>query len=204
MPSANQAVKAIFFDRDGVINDLIFNPKTGEFESPHHLKDLKMISGAAHAMKAAQDKGFEIFIVSNQPSYAKGKTTLEEIKRIALSVMENLEAEGVSVRDSFYCYHHPRGILPEWTMLCECRKPSPFFLKMAAEQYVLDLGSSWMIGDQDTDIECGKLAGCQTILIENPDSEKKRGQKNEQDIAKAKPDHKVKNLAEAVKIILET
>ena len=187
--------KAIFFDRDGVINNLIFNPKTGEYESPHEPEDLEIISGALETIKTLSDKGYQIFVISNQPSYAKGKTTLEKIKEIQQKLKTQIEDCGINIREYYYCYHHPDGIVPEYTGECKCRKPKPFFIKKAEKDYDLDLSNSWMIGDQDSDIECGKNAGVKTILIINKDSGKKRGQ--------VSPDYSVIGLSEIINLILK-
>ena len=84
--------------------------------------------------------------------------------------------------------------MPEYSFVCECRKPKPYFLLKAARDYGIDLENSWMIGDRDTDIECGKAAGTRTILIEEPHSSGSRGSSN--------PDFRAANLKDAVTIIL--
>ena len=106
-----------------------------------------------------------------------------------------MKSQGIHFREYYYCYHHPDGIIPEYSSECVCRKPKPFFLFKAEEDYNIELGNSWMVGDVDTDIECGKAAGTKTILIEEPLSVKKR--------RKSQPDYRVKNLKEAVNIILQ-
>ena len=167
-------MRAIFIDRDGVLNELVLNPKNGEHESPHEPDDLRMIAGAAEAAKRLQDAGFALFIVSNQPSYAKGKTTLEKIHAIAERVQAHLEGASVSIRRAYYCHHHPDGIVPEYSGACRCRKPAPQFLFDARDEFGIDLSASWMIGDQDTDVECGRRAGCRTVGILNPLSAHRR------------------------------
>ena len=182
--------KAAFVDRDGVINELVYNSKTSCYESPHELSDVKILDGVFEGLRMIRDKGFELFIVSNQPSYAKGKVSLEKIKEIAALVATTLTRETIHVRESFYCYHHPNAVLPELAKTCACRKPGTLFLSEAAKRYSLDLHDSWMIGDQDSDILCGANAGCKTVMIENPySSSKRQGQSS--------PDFKVKNLLTA-------
>lgn len=187
--------KAIFFDRDGVINELIFNHKTNEYESPHELKDLKIIQGAFEVIKTFYDNGYFIFIISNQPSFAKGKTTLENIKEIQEKLKNKLEASDIIIKEYYYCYHHPKGIVPEYSGECDCRKPKPFFIQKAEKDYNIDLTQSWIIGDQDSDIECGNNAGVKTILILNEHSHSKRG--------KSSPNHSITNLSESINLILK-
>ena len=186
---------AVFLDRDGVINELVLNPGTGEYEPPHSPEDLVLVPGAIPALLDLQDAGFDLFLVSNQPDYAKGKTTLEQIREVHEKLDRVLKAGGVRFRDYYYCFHHPNGIVPEYSFACECRKPEPYFLLKAAGDYGTDLSSSWMIGDRDTDIRCGKSAGARTILILEPHSAGYRGS--------AGPDYRADTLREAAKIILE-
>lgn len=187
--------RAVFFDRDGVITRLIFNPETGEHESPHVLEDLEFHEYALDAMKKLSDAGYSLFLVSNQPSYAKRKTTLEEIKRIASEVDRVLCKKGLEVKP-YYCFHHPDGVVPEYSFACECRKPKPYFILKARDEFALNLTKSWMIGDRDSDIECGKAANCLTIQVMNPLSVNKQG--------RSVPDFKAKDLKEAVSLVLNT
>lgn len=187
--------RAIFIDRDGVLNELVLNPKNGEHESPHDPADLRMMPGVAEAARRLQDAGFALFIVSNQPSYAKGKTTLENIRAIAECVETHLTAGHVTIARAYYCYHHPEGIVPEYSGACRCRKPKPQFLYDARDEFGIDLAASWMIGDQDTDIECGRRAGCRTVGIANPLSAHRR-------LGAETPTLTARDLAEAAEKIL--
>jgi D-glycero-D-manno-heptose 1,7-bisphosphate phosphatase len=187
--------RAVFLDRDGVLTELALNKATGEHESAHTLDDLRMCPGIAVAAKRLSAERFSLFIVSNQPSYAKGKTSLENIKAIAARAEAFLSAEGVEIARAFYCYHHPKGVVAEFTTECRCRKPKPQMLLDARDQFDLDLSASWMVGDQETDIECGRRAGCRTVLVENPLSAKRRP-------GKETPTLRAKDLADAVDKII--
>ncbi len=188
-------VEAVFLDRDGVLNELVLNPATGEYEPPHRIEDMRLFPYAIECLEKLQDSGYELFLISNQPDYAKGKTTLEALEKVHKKFDQLLTSQGIHFREYYYCFHHPQGIIPEYASECICRKPKPFFLFKAEEDYNIDLGNSWMIGDRDTDIECGKAGGTKTILIEESLSVHKRG--------KSLPDYKTKNLKEAVNIILQ-
>ena len=187
---------AVFLDRDGVINVLVLNPCTGEYEPPYSADDLKLFSGVIRSLRDLQNAGFALFLVSNQPDYAKGKTTLEQIRAVHERLDHFLKSEGILFCDYYYCYHHPGGIVPGYSFSCECRKPKPYFLLKASQDYGIDRDQSWMVGDRDTDIECGKAAGVRTILIKNPQSSGDRDLSN--------PDFTAVNLKEAVRIILHT
>ncbi|MCZ7393721.1 MAG: HAD-IIIA family hydrolase [Candidatus Methanoperedens sp.] len=186
---------AVFLDRDGVLNELVLNPATGEYEPPHRIGDMKLFPYVFECLGKIQNAGYDLFLVSNQPDYAKGKTTLEALEKVHNKFDQLLTSKGIYFKEYYYCYHHPQGIIPEYSYECMCRKPKPFFLFKAEENYNIELGSSWMIGDRDIDIECGKAAGTKTILIEEPLSMNKRGN--------SMPDHKVKDLIEAVEIIIQ-
>ena len=187
--------KAVFLDRDGVINELVFNSKTNEYESPHELKDLELMPDVLPSIKRLFEAGYYIFVISNQPSFAKGKTTLENIKEIQVELKRQIEVHNINIKEYYYCYHHPQGIVPGYSGECDCRKPKPFFINKAKDDYDLDLSDSWIIGDQDSDIECGKNAGIRTILIHNRHSASKRG--------RSRPDYSTNNLFESVNLILK-
>jgi D-glycero-D-manno-heptose 1,7-bisphosphate phosphatase len=184
--------RALFVDRDGVVNDLVFYPSHGEWESPRHVDDLRMRPGAADALREARQAGWELFLLTNQPSFAKGKCPLEDLQAVHQRVVDVLQSEGVVLTESFVCYHHPESRI-EGFGACECRKPSPFFILEAAAKYELDVAASWMAGDQDTDIETGRRAGCRTALIEYEHSQSKRGS--------SRPDIACADLAELVRYI---
>ncbi len=186
--------KAVFIDRDGVINELAFNPNNGEFESPHYTDDFVIFPWVIGALKQLLNFGYKLFLVSNQPSFAKGKTSLENIKAIHNILQDTLSKNGVSFSQYYYCYHHPEGIIPEYTCKCECRKPGTLFVAEAKSKFDIDLSSSWFIGDQDTDILCGINAGLCTIAIENPKSAGRRGS--------IKADYVASDLVKAAEIIL--
>jgi D-glycero-D-manno-heptose 1,7-bisphosphate phosphatase len=156
---------AVFVDRDGVINRNIFNAETGAYESPHRPQDFHLAEGAVPALARLQAAGFRLFLVSNQPSYAKGKTTLAMLEAVHARLVEALNAAGVTFSAFYYCFHHPESELPGYGGPCSCRKPSPFFLFKARNEFGLDLAQSWMVGDRVTDVECGRAAGVHTIRV---------------------------------------
>lgn len=185
--------KAIFLDRDGVINYPVLNPKTNEYEAPFYPEDYQFFPWVIESLLALQELGYKLFVISNQPDYAKGKTTLERLKAIHKKMHQMFIEKNINFSDYFYCYHHPNGIVPEYTIKCECRKPGNLFLKIAKDRFNLDMFNSWMIGDRDSDVFCGQSSSLRTIQILLKESEKNAG--------KSKPDFKVNNLLEAVETI---
>jgi D-glycero-D-manno-heptose 1,7-bisphosphate phosphatase len=185
--------KAIFLDRDGVLNELVLNPATGGYEPPHSPDDLIFFPDVIESLRILQDAGFELFLISNQPDYAKGKTTLKNIHSVHSRFDHILKKGAIHFQEYYYCYHHPNGVVPEYSCICECRKPNPYFILKAALDYNIDLKKSWMIGDRDSDIECGKAAGTRTIMIEELHSSGLRGL--------TRPNNIAANLKGAVMII---
>jgi D-glycero-D-manno-heptose 1,7-bisphosphate phosphatase len=120
------------------------------------------------------DAGFALVGASNQPAAAKGKIALEELLEVQDRVLDLLAAEGVRFDNFRVCLHHPEAVAADLRGPCDCRKPAPGMLLDAARELDLDLPSSWMIGDTDTDVAAGRAAGCRTALIENSASAHKR------------------------------
>ena len=162
--------RALFLDRDGILNDLVYYDSSGEWESPRNLADLMLMPGIIEPLRAFANAGWLLFIITNQPSYAKGKTSKEDL----LEVEREIE-RALPITRGYVCFHHPNAVLDELRVVCDCRKPGAQFLLEAAREYDLDLRASWLVGDQDSDLACGKAAGCQVALIEHPRSAHKRG-----------------------------
>lgn len=167
--------KAVFVDRDGVVNRLVPDPVSGRPESPLHEADVALIEGAADALRQLSEAGWRLVGVSNQPAAAKGLVSLSELEAVHREVLSQLSEAGVSFDDFRLCLHHPEGVVPELSGPCACRKPAPGMLLAAASEGALTLADSWMVGDTDADVEAGRAAGCRTILVEHPDSRHKRG-----------------------------
>ena len=159
--------RAVFLDRDGVINPPVFNPITSDYESPHYPEDYSVYPMVLKALKLLSDSKYHLFIVSNQPSYAKGKISLENLQSIERLLSEYLQENGINIDKYYYCYHHPDGVVEEYTKKCKCRKPGTLFLEDAIEKFDLNAKECWFVGDRDTDVACGKAMGMKTIQIKN-------------------------------------
>jgi D-glycero-D-manno-heptose 1,7-bisphosphate phosphatase len=183
--------RAVFIDRDGVINHHWFNPATGAWESPIHAADFRLRTGVREALRALQAMGYHLFLVSNQPSAAKGKCTLEDLAGVHDAFLAALD--GIAFRDYFYSYSHPKGIVAALDRDHHMRKPNPYFIDTAVARYGLDRRASWMLGDRDTDIEFGRNGGLRTIQIVSSEPDGKAGME--------KPDFRAADLGEAARII---
>lgn len=178
--------RALFLDRDGIVDELVFYDSSGEWEAPRRVEDVRMIQGAAAALQRFADAGWLLFFVTNQPNVAKGKAKREDVEAVHEAVIREL---AVPISRSYLCFHQAEDS-------CGCRKPSPFFLREAAREFDVDLSQSWMVGDQDSDLLCGRAAGCRVALIEHRGSEHKRG--------KVEPDLRVSDLAELATSLIPT
>lgn len=157
--------RAVFLDRDGVINRNVWNPASGAYESPLTADQFELCEGALPAMQRLRSSGYELFLVSNQPNYTKGKASLEMLDSIHERLTHALSGAEIQFAAFYYCLHHPEGMIATHSGQCECRKPSPYFLLKAKEDFGINLKQSWMIGDRISDIECGKAAGTKTVFI---------------------------------------
>lgn len=155
--------RAVFLDRDGVLNRNVWNPETSAFESPLTAEQFELLPNVIPALRLLQDAGYLLFVVSNQPNYANGKASKDTLDGIHRRLETALTEAGIAITAYYYCFHHPA-----FTGQCVCRKPSPHFLFEARDSFDLDLRCSWMIGDRTTDIECGIAAGTKTVRISEP------------------------------------
>jgi histidinol-phosphate phosphatase family protein len=146
--------KAIFLDRDGVINedlDWIASPE-----------ELEIYPFAAKAIARANEAGFLVIVVTNQSVIARGLCTLETLERIHAKMEGELAAGGARVDAIFFCPHHPDYSEGE---LCGCRKPETGLVDKAVREFGIEPAESYMIGDKTSDIQTGINAGMQTILV---------------------------------------
>ena len=145
--------KCVFFDRDGIVN---VAPGPGYVLN---WSGFKLMPGFANILRAVRAKGYEAVVITNQQGVARGLMSMEALNEIH----ENMQAElrgkyGLELTDVFTCTHAAAEN-------CACRKPKPGMFHMAAEKHHIDLQSSWMVGDNERDIEAGRAAGCRTILV---------------------------------------
>jgi D-glycero-D-manno-heptose 1,7-bisphosphate phosphatase len=146
-------IKAAFLDRDGVINiDKNYVYKIDDFEFKEGIFEL---------LKLLQDKGFTLFVVTNQSGIGRGYYTLDDFKKLTDYMINELKKRGFEIKEVAFCPHHP-------DVECYCRKPNPGMILNLAKKYNIDLKNSILIGDKQSDIEAGKNAGVgKTYLVEN-------------------------------------
>lgn len=172
--------RAVFLDRDGVINRALV--RDGKPYPPRDTRELAIPPGVANALKRLRHAGFKLIVVTNQPDVARGTQTRAAVEKINAVLQSRLPIDEFRV-----CYHDDAD-------QCACRKPGAGALLQCAQQYDIDLKTSFMIGDRWRDIEAGQRAGCKTIFIDCHYLEKEP----------VAPDCRVANLTEAADWILST
>ena len=157
--------RAVFLDRDGVINELVYHQEQEVIDSPFTPGHFKLIPGVTEALKTLQDNGYITILVSNQPGIAKGHMTENNFELIKQKMHSELKKGDAEFDSEYYCLHHPEAVVEKYGVQCDCRKSLPDLLFKAARKKNIDLKGSWLIGDNLSDIQAGKAAGCRTVLI---------------------------------------
>ncbi len=145
--------KAVFLDRDGVLNQ-----EMGDYVCK--LEDFHVLEQNIEPLKKLQDKGYLLIVATNQGGLAKGWYSEEELAKMHHKLREVYKAHDVEFTDIFYCPHHP-----DFTGDCDCRKPKPGMLLRGIAKYNIDPALSYFIGDRERDVEAGTAAGVKGILI---------------------------------------
>jgi len=191
-------MKAVFLDRDGVINELVYYQEQGIIDSPFTVAQFKLLPSVGEAINRLHETGYKVVLVSNQPGIAKEHMSEETFDRIRQKMKAELAKKGSFLDGEYYCFHHPEAIVERLKADCECRKPKPGSLLQAAKEMGIELFQSWMIGDGLSDIQAGKSAGTRTIII----GKMKCELCHLMDEENARPDSITTNLTEAVQSIL--
>ncbi|MEK6732051.1 MAG: D-glycero-beta-D-manno-heptose 1,7-bisphosphate 7-phosphatase [Candidatus Omnitrophota bacterium] len=179
-------IKAIFLDRDGVINR---DPGFGDYIKSW--KEFEFMPGAIDAIKLLNKKGYEIFVISNQAGVAKGLFSQGSLNEITKNMLKEIEAKGGKIRRVSYCTHASDAG-------CDCRKPNTGQIKNATKGLDIDFKKTYFIGDSRLDVGAGRNIGCKTILLLT-------GKEEPEDVKtwQYKPDFIMKSLMEAVEWILK-
>jgi D-glycero-D-manno-heptose 1,7-bisphosphate phosphatase len=142
--------RAVFVDRDGTLIDDV-----GYLADPD---TVMFIDGSTSGLRDLRELGYALVLVSNQSGIARGLISNEQAEAVHERFAAMLAAEGVELDDVRYCPHGPDDG-------CSCRKPMPGLILDAAAALGIDLGRSFLVGDNDVDVEAGRAAGCRTIQL---------------------------------------
>ena len=184
--------KALFLDRDGVIN-----------EDVDHLSDIDLfalIPNVGKAIRKANQAGMLVVVVSNQPVIARGELSVSNLRLIHNKLDTLLGAEGAYIDRLYYCPHHPDsgfdGEIKALKVECDCRKPNPGLFFQAVEELNISLQDSWVVGDRTSDILAGINSNIETILV-------KTGYAGKDARYTVNPNYVVADLAAAVELVLQ-
>jgi D-glycero-D-manno-heptose 1,7-bisphosphate phosphatase len=158
-------MKAVFLDRDGVINALVYHQDAGVIDAPFTRSQFKLLPRVPEAIRLLNFLGLRIAIVSNQPGIAKGHLKLEMLKAFERTMLSRIRAKGGRIDRVYYCLHHPEAKVPKLRQHCRCRKPEIGLLEQAAADLHVSLEECYMIGDGIDDLLAGSRAGCRTIFV---------------------------------------
>ena len=170
--------KAVFLDRDGVINAATVVGNRSY--SPDSIQKFIFLPGVKKTITLLREWGYLVIVVTNQPDISRGLLTREELDK-----MHDLVRKELSVNDIIICTHDDNDG-------CDCRKPKPGMLLGAAKKWNIDFGKSFLVGDRWRDVEAGKAVNCRTILLKNEAS------------GICDPDYVIKDFSEVAEIILRT
>lgn len=185
--------RAVFLDRDGTL--------IVDRDNLRNAEGLELLPGVAGAIHELNHHAWRTVVVTNQPVIAKGWCDEAELQRIHNKLETLLGLEHAFLDRIYYCPHHPdsgfAGERAELKVRCDCRKPGIGLVQRAVADLNIDLGQSWLIGDTTTDLETARRAGLRSILVGT-------GAGGRDGRHEVRPDHVASDLAEAVKIVLET
>jgi D-glycero-D-manno-heptose 1,7-bisphosphate phosphatase len=145
--------KAVFLDRDGVIND-------GSLYYTYKVEDFVINEGVFNGLKVLKNAGFTLIVITNQGGIAKGIYTIEDVTKVHDFMSDTLEKQGITLDGIYFCPHHSD------ISACECRKPGTLMIEKAITKYNIDRTISYMIGDNEKDIVAASKAGLKPIKID--------------------------------------
>jgi len=152
---------AAFLDRDGVLNV--------EKGYVFKVEDFEWQQGAIEAVKLLNEKGYYVFVVTNQSGIARGMYTEDNMKKLHDFMQEQLAAQGAKIDAFYHCPHHPEGKLFKYASFCDCRKPKPGMIFQAMDNHEVDTSKSFLIGDKPTDVRAAENAGIKGYLYSDGD-----------------------------------
>ena len=180
------ARKAVFLDRDGTI--------IREVDLLKSVSQMRLLPGAAAAIRSLNRLGYRTIVVTNQPVVARGWVSEPELRAIHAEMARRLLRRGARLDAIDYCPHHPHANLPRYRRRCRCRKPGTGMIRRSARRLGVPLRGSFLVGDQTQDILAGRRAGMRTILVATGFG----GKDGKYAVA---PDHRVRNLKAAAALI---
>lgn len=169
--------RALFIDRDGVINHMIEDQTEG-FDSPQSISDVRLVDDIVEVISFCNNHDIPVIEISNQPGVAKGKMSLEQLDAVEKRVHDLLLVNGAQIDTTYRCLHHPNAVVESYKVLCDCRKPKPGLFFQATSELDIGLSESVFLGDKVSDMEAGIAAGCKTLFFSHENDTPEKVAKN--------------------------
>jgi D-glycero-D-manno-heptose 1,7-bisphosphate phosphatase len=183
---------AVFLDRDGTLSE-----ERGYID---RLELLEIFPWTSDAIRLLNRAGFVVVVITNQSAIGRGIIDLPFLQTVHDAFDRHLARSGARVDRYYFCPHHPDARLPEYRMVCRCRKPEPGMIEQATTELGLDPSRSFMVGDRLIDVACGHAAGVRSVLVRSGHS----AHSGEAPPGLSEPDAILNNLMEAVGWILRS
>lgn len=155
--------KAVFFDRDGVINE--------DYGYVGSIEQFEFIDGVFSALNELKKQGFLLILVTNQSGIARGMYTESDFCRVTSYMQQVLRLHGCGFNGVYYCPHHPEAQIPAYRVDCDCRKPKPGMYKRAISDFNISPADSYAVGDHARDLIGAAEAGVKNCILVGKDSE---------------------------------
>lgn len=172
---------AVFLDRDGVLSE--------EKSYVCSVEQLNIFPYTAECVRKIKEKGYYAIVITNQSGVARGLFTEDALRKMNQYMVEHTGVDAV-----YYCPHHKKGVVLGYALECNCRKPGTGLIEQARQDFNIDMGRSWFVGDRASDIQTGKKAGIKTILVESGYGTKRL----EENVA---PDYILEDLREVIQLL---
>lgn len=184
--------KAVFLDRDGCVN-----------VEDDHIRDIaqfRLYPDSVESIKRLNRAGYAVIVITNQSGVARGYMTEELVRDVNALMIKQVTEGGGKIDRVEYCPHHPEGVVKEYAVDCECRKPRPGMILRAGRALGVDFSRSFVVGDKISDVELGPATGMKAILVRTGYGERELGKVNRGEVAP--PDFTANGIAEAVDLII--
>jgi D-glycero-D-manno-heptose 1,7-bisphosphate phosphatase len=148
---------AVFIDRDGTINE--------QMGYINHISRFVLLQGTAEAVKILNRHDFLAIVVSNQSGVARGYFPIDLVEKIHSYMRELLQKKGAVIDGIYFCPHYEKGVVPEYSIACACRKPGAGLIDMAREDFDIDMANSYVVGDRCSDIDMALRYNLKGVLV---------------------------------------
>jgi len=179
--------KALFLDRDGVINE--------DLHYVHRIEDFHFVEGIFELLREVQEQAYLLIVITNQAGIARGYYSEDDFHQLSHWMKARMKDKGIQLDAVYYCPFHPEHGIGKYRKKSDCRKPAPGMIFKACRDFDIDLSASALIGDKNSDIAAGQRAGVGTNILFSPEALSRD---------EARSAFTISRLEEAKRLILQT